>query len=350
MKNILLFTDPHIGLNRHSHTTPASRARLKENLIAQAASLTSVGFDATICLGDLFDSHDVDNGSLIDGINIYQSCDLTLFGNHDLSNRSDIYSAIEVASEVTPTSVPRRPAWEPKASMLELYGVRFWFIDHKLNQTIFEEALQYAYDRAEAGDVLLLHCNYNSPFASQESTLNLSEENAHDLLDVFDYVFIGHEHRPRELYDGRIMLLGNTHPTGFADISDKFAYKLIIDDRGIVRVEKSLIWSEELNYLEVDWTELSELTQLGDSIQFISVNGAAHSQHGATISRQVADLWKLSDNLLMVRNNVSLIGAVEVNTLDQELVVCKSIPERISEQLKDTKLAPVWEKYLNDIL
>jgi hypothetical protein len=208
--------------------------------------------------------------------------------------------------------------------------------------------LQDAYDQAELGNILLLHCNYDSPFATQESTLNLTRDRAEYLLTKFSHILIGHEHMSRDDFDGRVLLLGNTHPTGFSDISDKFVWDLKLDKQGIRSFEKELIWSVDKGYLAIDWTELSELGAIGDEVQFIEVKGTADQQHMPWIAAQVAQLWNLSEGLLMVRNNVTVIGntaLIEAN----EQTRCQSVPERITHELAGTKLEALWASYLEAI-
>jgi DNA repair exonuclease SbcCD nuclease subunit len=220
-----------------------------------------------------------------------------------------------------------------------------WWIDHKLNQEIFDGALQDAYNQAAPNSILLLHCNYNSPFATQESTLNLTREDAETLLEKFDYVLIGHEHMPRTDFDERVILLGNTHPTGFSDISDKFAYDFEIENGKVVNITKEQIWDENLGYLSLDWTELSELESVGPMVQFVEVKGIADQQHMPLIASQVSKIWGMSDNLLMVRNAVTSVRR-EDEIIINDSTRCQSIPERISTELAGTKLEPLWNTYL----
>jgi DNA repair exonuclease SbcCD nuclease subunit len=347
-----LFSDPHIGLNRTSHTTPASRQLLKQALVKQVQHIlqTRDKSASAFCLGDLFDTHNVDNNALIAGYSVYHECDLVLFGNHDLSNRVDAVSSIEVidrvdrehsfAARTTPSTMG-----EAVAESVVIDGLTCWWVDHKLTQTIFEEAINAAYSQAEKGHILLLHCNYESPFASQESTLNLTRELAEHLLTKFSYIFLGHEHMPRTDLDDRIRLVGNTHPTGFADLSDKFAWDVTIENGQVTEITPQLIWSLDEGYLCLDWTALSEVTEIADTVQFIEVKGTADQQHMPTIASQVSALWRLSDNLLMVRNNVVATASIEVQQA-KEFTRCQSIPERISSELKGTPLATLWAAYL----
>jgi len=319
--------------------------KLKEKLYTTVQEAIDVDCPV-ICLGDLFDTFDTDNTSLLAGIDTYKKCALTLFGNHDLSNRVDLLSSIEVADYLeNGEDTFRHSAKESWASCKAIDGLEFWFVDHKLTQDVFEGALDHALDHAKLGDVLLLHSNYDSPFATQESTLNLTRDKAETLLTKFSYIFMGHEHASKEDFDGRLILLGNTHPTGFSDISDKFVWDIEIEADKITSIQKQIIWSADEGHLVVDWTDLSELESIGSKVEFLEVKGVADQQHMPLIASQVAALWNLSPNLLMVRNNVTATGGISLVEVTEH-TRCQSVPERISTELAGTKLQPLWNNYL----
>jgi DNA repair exonuclease SbcCD nuclease subunit len=338
-----LFSDPHLGLRRSSHTTIASRVKLQQELLSIAESCASQS-DSTMCLGDLFDVHTVDNQTLLKASEVYRQCCLTLFGNHDLSNRMDNPSSVEVLYEFALTE-SRHPPNEGRPNYMEYNGLGVWWVDHKLSQELFEKALQEVYDNAMPADILLLHCNYNSGFVTQASELNLTEEDAAQLLEKVSYIFIGHEHMPRTLHDGRLICVGNTYPTGFSDISDKFTWKLDVQESKVRSVTPTLIWDKDKGYMRLRWEDLSELTSLPDTVQFVEVTGVADLQHLPLISAQVSNIWKLSEHLLMVKNGVTAAEIDKVAT-EYNSTSLQSIPERISAELKDTALHELWEYYL----
>lgn len=346
--NLTLFSDPHIGLVRTSHTTVESRRRLQRDILQTVESILSRG-KRTICLGDLFDTYTVDNVSLYEGLHVYQQCELVLHGNHDLANRLDTMSSIELLYVVKNGPYTQHPANSPDISQAAILGPgkpKIVWVDHKLNQTLFDEALAQAFEIGTGSDILLLHCNYESPFADQESTLNLSREQAEVLLKRYSHIFIGHEHNSRTDFDGRLVLVGNTHPTSFSDISDKLIWHLKFGDNGVEHLSSEVIWSREQGYRKFTWQELSELSTLPSSVQFVDIVGEADDRVAPVIAKQVADLWKLSDNLRMVRNNVNTAKAIE--QFDTEVTTrCQSVPERISTDLKDNILGEVWASYLS---
>ena len=143
-------------------------------------------------------------------------------------------------------------------------------VPHHTTQALFEEALNKAeaeLQHVESGitNILVLHCNYDCQFASDETSLNLRAERAKTLLDVFDYVLLGHEHNPKEDFDGRLIVIGNTPPTGFSDISDK---RVVVFDHG--RATEELVWSKDKHYLEIG---PDELERVNADTQFLRIVG-----------------------------------------------------------------------------
>ena len=90
-------------------------------------------------------------------------------------------------------------------------------IPHCRTQTDFEMQL----DQAGSGDILCLHCNYDSPFADKEQELNLTRERAEQLLERFKFILLGHEHAAADHFDGRLKIIGSLFPTSFGDVGAK---------------------------------------------------------------------------------------------------------------------------------
>lgn len=345
MTTIRLFSDPHLGLTRTSHTTPASRSRLKQAVFDSAkVALQLEG--PNICLGDLFDTHNNDGATLLQGYEIMSKCDITLAGNHDSSNRTDSVSSMQFLH-----SIEQAAPWdsgEVKIWYEQLHGVGIACINHKMTQGLFDQCLEKALSGESKirPQALLLHCNYDNPFATDDSSLNLTKSQAERLLGAVDYIFIGHEHQPRNDFGGRLVMVGNTHPTSFSDIGDKFCWDLQVEGGKITGIEPQLLWDAEKGALELDWTELSELHNLEPEVQFITVGGVAQAQHMPGIAKQVSDLWRMSDNLLMVRNSVACLGeAIE----ERPVARLQDIPSRISSELAGSVLEPLWKRYLGAI-
>ena len=184
--------------------------------------------------------------------------------------------------------------------------------------------------------ILLLHCNYDNGLIEQESSLNLSKEKAEDLLQYFQYVFIGHEHISRVELGGRLIVVGNLHPTSFSDISDKYYW---IWDSVTNQLEKHLIWSQEEGYCLLSPDQLDAIPE---GVQFIDIQGEVSQAEMPAYAKRISELWDKYPNLLMVRNGLEAQHE-EIEAAPLEYV---SLPDQISLDLSDTPLFPLWKNYL----
>jgi hypothetical protein len=344
--SMYFWTDPHLGLSRTSHTTPASRRLLQQTLYLQAKSIVEMTCfgHANICLGDLFDSTENEEAVIAQGAEIAEKCSLVLSGNHDLANRDGKLSSLALMgtlSNDSPVAICDDTIDHFRLSFPECYAVA---IPHKRTQELFDGALA-ALDNNRGKDrpsVLLLHCNYDSGYAKDEATLNLTREQAGRLVELFDYVLLGHEHIARSDFDGRLQILGNIRPTSFSDISDKYVW--VLDNKGILTPE--LVWNSEL-HKAWDWeTFLSGPIGAEDPVEFLEITGTAPAARLPDIAREVQKFWAAHPETLMVRNIVKAEAiALEQITVNKAL----DVPTRITEELQGTPLAAIWQHYLGQI-
>ena len=297
---ITLFTDPHLGTRRAAHTTRESSKKLTAALYEQAMRIVTSA-ENPVCLGDLFDKSANPEEIIVQGFNVASRCRWTLAGNHDCSNRADTVTSLDAIKEMG-CSIISSPNLH--APYFDAHGP-LYFVPHHASQQLFEQAMvdaasHAADERAGKASVLMLHCNYDQPFAKEDDTLNLSPEVAEQLLVAFDYIFLGHEHKPSKHLDGRVVILGNTHVTSFADISDKYCYTLSIGDDH-VSLDKRLIWSASERFREIRFgDEIPDLT----GVQFVSVFGIAEADQSVEVSDFVQSIWAAGPELLAVRNTV----------------------------------------------
>ena len=350
------WSDPHLGLNRTSHTTPVSRKALRDALYHQAKDIVAGDRDSTasICLGDLFDTTENDESVIAQGAEIASKCALVLSGNHDLANRDGRMSSLALIGTLCDDSAIAIDDDSVNHFRLSFPDCYIVTVPHKRTQGLFDEALAGLENNCSKDRpcVLLLHCNYASGFATAESSLNLTREQAAILVEKFDYVLLGHEHIPRSDFDGRLQILGNIHPTSFADISDKFIWRL---EEGVLVSEQ--VWST--NRLAVkDWEWLLNpsvsygpvdyaVTKVNwEGIQFIDITGTAPAARLPEIAKAIQKLWSEAPDALMIRNSVK---AESVVVEAQEVRRALDIPSRITEELQGSKLLPLWTHYLGRV-
>lgn len=338
-----LFTDPHLGTRRAAHTTRESSQRLQHTLYLQARAVTENASNP-ICLGDLFDTSANEEAILLQGYEVARRCLFTLAGNHDSSNREGTVTSLDALKKVgcSIVSSPNisTPYYEAHDAL--------YFVPHHASQEIFETAMFHAaehavHHREGKASVLMLHCNYNQPFAKEDDTLNLSEEVAGRLLNAFDYIFLGHEHKPATHFDGRVVILGNTHATSFSDISDKYVYELDITDDSL-ELNKTTIWRKADRYREIKFGEaIPDLT----GVMFVDVTGHEDAAEGTAIAQFVQEVWEAGHQLLAVRNNVKIgdhLGSLE----ELETPALENLAARILKDLEGTDLHDLYAELVKE--
>jgi DNA repair exonuclease SbcCD nuclease subunit len=321
MTDILVFTDPHLGKNLVSHTTPDSRRRLRDGLFRQVRGLrVRFPYAKGVCLGDLFDRYQNPEDVIWQGMNVAGWLDYLMAGNHDLINDRERLGTLQLLHMANPGPIQLTPFGEAKGFLHEVRaGVNFLFVPHHSSDALFHESLKAASDWARGKPVgtkayLCVHCNYDSGFATDDTALSLTRKQAKDLLgDGFDYILIGHDHHPREDWDGRVVIMGNTHPTGFGDITDKRV--LLIRPDG--RHEFHTIWHKAAGYLHLDVNDLIAPDYDFDKescMQFVEITGDLQASQVMDLARAVRKVWQHWQPLA-VRNRVEVIKAGSSETL-----------------------------------
>jgi DNA repair exonuclease SbcCD nuclease subunit len=346
--SIVFYTDPHLGLNRVANTTPASRAKLREALYDQIDRVLDAD-GAKVCVGDLFHTYSNDEETLFQGYRALRYSEVILAGNHDVTNRKDSIGSLQFLSTLEPGTVWITPFGEAGYQVYRMGNAVLFGVPHVASQALFEESLQRVCDEVDSGDVprsgtmkegpgvriLLLHANYECPFAEAETTLNLTEAWAEKLLERFDYIIMGHEHQPRDLFGGRLVILGNTHPTGFSDISDK---RIAILEGGELRFEK--IWDAKSGYKAYTRDTIPTAT----SAQFVRITGTVDAGDVGKVTKAVANLWKESDELYAVKLDIEVKTATV--TADGTRIEVESLPATIRKELKGTSMLGLFEELL----
>jgi hypothetical protein len=346
--SIWFFSDPHLGLERTSHTTPASRAKLKQRLFEQALNCFRQG-EPVYCLGDLFDTESNDEAVILQGMAVVNGIDGVIAGNHDCPNREGRKSSLQLIQSVYPDKVISGEVGEPGFDFRWENEASVYFVPHMATQQLFDQSLEEVKastvsQHKVVPTILCLHCNYDSGFADNDASLNLTRAKAEELLRVFDYILLGHEHIPRADFGGRLQILGNTHPTSFSDISDKFVWEF--KDGKLIPHK---IWDATVGYIRLTWEELLNTPTADwkdEQIQFMEVTGMAPAEKMPEIAKTVSDHWKALPDLLMLRNSVQVAQA-NLPQADGTVTKLQDLPSRVASELKDApEMLGLWEGYL----
>lgn len=305
---IVFYTDPHLGLKRLANTTHDSAERLRKAIFSSAMAVKQIlsGHPPfRICLGDLFDSYSNDEETILQGYDLMSFTDVVLAGNHDVIARAEKFSSLGLLQKFV-SGVAMLNYGDAGHATYEVGNTDLFFIPHTATQELFEQSLQGAEKEAEKSEkwkVLCLHCNYNLGHETTETTLNLSEERALELLSSFHRILIGHEHNTRQFFDGRLTILGNIHPTGFTDISDKYAWAYD-DETG--ELDKIKIWDKRLHF----WSGKASQFPEGKEFQFVDLEDDLPPGKAAALASKLfkADTYavRLSKKEMDVSSELSL--------------------------------------------
>lgn len=339
----LLFSDPHLGKNLSANTTSSSREALKNNLLMAARGAIQSGralniYPLSVCLGDLFDSFSNSEKIILQGASVASNCYIVLAGNHDTSNNKEAVSSLDIVDSLAPGSILSHKYGNTGVLTRGPFAV----IPHVATTALFEAALDAAETLKEKPPYLLLHCNYDSGFAEADISLNLTQVRAKRLIESgYKRIFIGHEHSYAEHMGGKVIVLGNTYPTGFSDISDKWAVVLDVEDDTI---ERNLIWSKEENYLEIT----VPLAGGYDNVtlidhEFIRVSGKVEPGELGQYAAWVRKVWKTNPYLIALKSDVTITqskGQVVTETSEY-----RTVTEQITAELEHSpELLAVWKE------
>lgn len=358
---MIVYSDPHFGLTLNANTTPLSRLRLRKHLLSHVCGVLDPFREQghhVLCAGDFFDKHQNSEEVIASSLAPATRTDWILSGNHDVTNSVDRVGSLDLlrylghADRIVPPvlSAPlfdSAPEVRWRAVGGALGGFRMYLVPHHASQDLFEATLDAvaeaaSTDRTETEKLLVMHCNYDSPAANDRVSLNLSKRRAEVLLKVFPRILLGHEHAARTDFDGRLIVIGSPHPTGFGDVaSDKFVLEMSPGKEPV----RHRVWKASDHYLEVDHASLLE--QIKPSHRFIRVTGEVPASDLHKVASAIKAVWTRYEPFA-VRSDVIVISG------DADRAVLEGMsPERlrhiIATELQDSPdLLALWEEISRD--
>lgn len=332
-----IFTDPHLGVSRQAHTTRESAKKLARKLYETALSAKAHGTEprVNIIAGDLFDKTYNSEAVILQGMNVAEDC-IVLAGNHDLPNRADVQCSLDVVQQARNSQVViceelgKTRAEEPTPGV--------FMVPHHASQELFEQALDFVTQEAKqhrGHSVLFVHCNRGFiPEDAASSTLVITDKMEAELLQTFTRIFYGHEHQATENLDNRAFVLGNTHPTSFSDISDKYCYDYDLETDELTRIK---LWDEDQKYLGVELGD--QVSENDEEVEFVEVAGKGTRKE---TSDYLQYLWEHLPNALAIRS------VVEYVTEDGVIVTADADPvdlqAAIRKDLAGTSMLELFEE------
>lgn len=316
MKDLIL-SDLHFNPKRQAGTTMQSRVALEEWLLNYFDMLLDTQHDRLIILGDMFDRRSVSEKtikSVVDTLRNEKEV-ILVRGNHDsVSDKYGEISSLELVAHLLDCKLVF-----DKPELIDNYYV----IPHMFNQEQFDTAIE-----SVPSDVtVLIHANINNPFATGDHSLNITDSQITSVLDKSCTMICGHEHTARDLYGGRVKVLGCAFPTSIADC-------LGGDKRALLGGKSIQTWLKE-DYLELDFT--ADLDDRGR--HFVSVVGTCPQAEYANVVKRIA-AFRSQSNAFVIKNNVRVPErektevTQEVNSFNIVDVFLSEIPEEFKGRVQ----------------
>lgn len=355
-------SDTHLGKNLKTNTTPSSRKRLQDKLYQTGLKARQEAYeicDVVIDCGDLFDKPHNTEEVIMQGINLQKYTEILLSGNHDVKNLRDDVTSFSLMGDFYKLN----PVWEsagyntlPVSLDDNDKGICTYAVPHCSSQEVFEQCLAKACTQANLGAVkiLLLHCNYDNPFAEEkDQDLNLSKELAKNLLSHFDYIFMGHEHQHATHFDGRLVIVGNQHPTSFSDVSDRYWLEFDTETKELTKHQTY----DANRYVALTLKSEKGLTEMVEElsdpdistyqeVDFITLSGRLPQSCAAKVNDLISLCWKTCEPIA-VRNKVEF--EVEYQESDEEISSLDDLPSVIAEELDGGELAGWYNDLLKEV-
>lgn len=331
--NYIIFNDLHIGVLRRSGVTPQSQEDLRQYIFGQVKRLLCAANGSNaILLGDVFDSFDVTSRDwidtyllLADWCNTNKGYKLILVaGNHDISSR-----ALKIASFETLGVVLGKQHHNVKVVGIDefhQYEGYIWIASHHRNQELFDLRLNKILEAVQPNDFVLLHANYQNPFAERsDHSLNVSEDQALEFTKRGVTLVFAHEHQHRHEIPhgtpadgGSVVCLGNQIPTSVADClgnESKYFWELKGGD-----LQKHVCWNYrgDNGYQALDWRSLDP----DCPAKFIRVVGDALNAEAAAVIDAI-HRFRQKSSAFVITNAVKIEGIAEIGDLPETFEVAK---------------------------
>lgn len=348
-----VFNDSHLGVRRSGGTTAASALALRQwaqqqwrDLLARAQE-----GDAILINGDLTDQFDIDLGdaldifeSLADAAQRVRAIYLAL-GNHDLSKNSAKLGTVQFLARLLALRTDRVVLIDQPATVEGCVHV----IPHLTNQALFEQALDNVPDGTK---FLLLHCNYDSPFAEHsDHSLNLDRERAKSFIERGIRLVLGHEHHQRQFFGGKLLITGNQFPTSIADCvtpQGKQAHSkqcARIDGDELVLADTWFPGQPDGGFVQVQWQE-GEPLEAGQA-RFVRVTGEVKPEQASAALKAIGRLRQTSD-AFVIANAIRVKG--QQNAVEQATEGVNDVQKLDVIQMLLEALTPDQRRVVQEIL
>lgn len=267
--------------------------------------LSRGGSSLNVCTGDFFHRTSAWDSTFTQATMYARNFDFILGGNHDLSKDTSKTPALShmrelLASEkgVRTRVIKASEVYEPEDK------VCLTFVPYQLLQEDFIQELDRVRDwtpaRSDVPNLLFLHCQVGEPIGFAPDHENyLPMDKARELLEVFDYILVGHEHNYRTYENGRIITLGSVLPFAFDEMHTKYTHTFDTETRTWAR---HTVWNSK-SFSSVNFKTFLECPEGFSHLQFLELTGTTTPSEQVKLVQALTGFYKTSTRLFSLKNN-----------------------------------------------
>lgn len=310
MKNLTIINDTHLGVKRNAGATPESNKALRDYQFNHLSKLLDTAKESCLIVnGDLFDTFLVDNETLlltytqfVSFLSNTENQLILVAGNHDLSRDSSKLSSFHLLCSLLEGQGNFSSVFQPTR-----FSDCVYIVPHLVDQEAFNAALKDIPKCESTKGIVLLHANFDNGFADGlDHSLNMSREQAQDLISKNWTLVFGHEHQSRTVLKDRVVCVGNQIPTSIADCLttvEKY-YAKYTSTVGVTLVPYMVL--NQGIFVDIPWTEVKDTSP---EFNFIRVSGKFEKHQSIEVAEVIYNLRKKSSAFV-------ISNATEVNEKD----------------------------------
>lgn len=332
--SILVLNDAHLGVKRVAGTTIWSQLALRE-FVADSLFQCLATANSNKCLfaGDLFDNFTIDTNDIAKAIEVFARAWLSkgkhlwlVAGNHDDSAKGNKMSHFELLCTALRTAFPDLVhvtsvgGYSPGDGWVQVDNVIA--VAHHCDQNAFLHTLRSLKHLYVDGNFVIVHANFDNGFAARsDHSLNVDREMAAWVTELGAKLLFAHEHQPRVMMDGNVIIMGNQWPTSIADcIGNEAKFGHVISDT----IQPFETWNvhNKHGFGLMDWHQLGE--GLVPFEGFIRVTGDATAEEASTVMTTISR-FRMKSKAMVVTNHVTIDGIAAAEDDEEEIEIDNSV-------------------------
>lgn len=202
-------------------------------------------------------------------------------GNHDSTKTYDSVSALDAFAELHNVFVVN----SHKPETVQINNLSILCIPHMRSQVEFLTAVDDILRTSQRWDACMIHSMVDSKLDLGPNDLNIDTDRLNRLSHQCARIWLGHEHKPKEIIPGKVYMTGSTLELGFGELGIRYVYRI---EGGVVNKVKLQVGRPMIK-LQYDWVGPVQLLQALDTLKDnaiykIEINGVPVEEYSAAVN------------------------------------------------------------------